>query len=80
MVTDFLVTQSGAKFCTELHGVSFYLDSVERATQSFTLLNLLLFLPLFLNWNADETGPPRRSAGVGGFYRYLLPSRASGNG
>ena len=31
-------------------------------------------------WNADETGPPRRNAGGEGFFSYLLPSRASGNG
>ena len=44
------------------------MDCVERATQSVTLLNLLL--SLFLNWNADETGPPRRSAGGDGFFSY----------
>ena len=44
------------------------MDCVERATQSVTLLNL--FLPLFLNWHADETGLPRRSAGGGGFFSY----------
>ena len=34
----------------------------------------------FFRWNADETGPPRWSAGSGGFFYCLLPSSASGNG
>jgi len=35
---------------------------------------------LQLDGNADETGPPRGSEGGYGFFYYLLPSSASGNG
>ena len=53
-------------FYTESHGVFFEVDCVERDTQSPKLRTF------HLDGDADETGPPRWSAGGCGFFYCLV--------
>ena len=52
MVTDFLVTQSSTKFCTEIHGVSLKWIVLRRDTQR--ALRFLFQVSSFLEHGFEE--------------------------